>query len=468
MGQRTTTGAFAGRSILTQQGDGVALRLPGRVSPDTLLRAVHHLDRPVLTRHLGRTIVAACPDEVATGAGIWDALRRPTAPTAADPMAGGWMGLLGDRLAGTVELLPGSPPDEAGPPTGAIARYPAVFVVEDDGTATLHAERNGNEFQTLLASTGDRPSPGTDPGRGQTPHREIPAHSAHRDAGGTDPTEGQTPEGVCPRVVRSSLPGDLYLAAVERARGLIRAGDVYQVNLVQRLDAAWDGGALALADALWAAAGDAPHRAYVVMDEGTVISASPERMVASDGRTAWSEPIKGTAAPGGYDELRRSVKDRAEHVMIVDLVRNDLGRVAKVGGVSVPSLMGPLTTAYADHMVSQVRADLRDDVGPADVLRAVFPAGSVTGAPKVRALEVIREIEPVGRGPAFGSVVAVGTDGSLDASVTIRTAWLPTDVPRAQYWCGGAIVWDSDPAAERDEAWRKARPFLDALGTEAP
>ena len=98
----------------------------------------------------------------------------------------------------------------------------------------------------------------------------------------------------------------------------------------------------------------------------------------------------------------------------------------------------------------------------------MFPAGSVTGAPKVRALEVIRELEPVGRGPAFGSVVAVGTDESLDASVTIRTAWVPTDVPRAQYWCGGAIVWDSDPAAERDEAWRKARPFLDALGAEAP
>ena len=446
MGQRTTTGAFAGQSIVTQRGGAVAVRLPGRVSPDTLLAAVHHLDRPVLTRHLGRTIVAACPDEVATGAGIWDALRRPTTPTGADPMAGGWMGLLGDRLAGTVELLPGSPPDEAGPPPGAIARYPAVFVITDDGTATLHGEQNGKEFRQLLLATGAR----------------------HRAVSGTG--ECLAPGGVRHRdvAVFSSLPGDLYLAAVERARELIRAGDVYQVNLVQRLDAEWGDGALALANALWTAAGDAPHRAYVVMDEGTVVSASPERMVASDGRFAWSEPIKGTAAPGGYDGLRVSVKDRAEHVMIVDLVRNDLGRVAKPGGVSVPSLMNPLTTAYADHMVSQVRAELRDDAGPADVLRAVFPAGSVTGAPKVRALEVIRELEPVGRGPAFGSVVAVGTDGSLDASVTIRTAWVPTDVPRAQYWCGGAIVWDSDPAAERDEAWRKARPFLDALGAEAP
>jgi len=446
MGQRTTTGAFAGQFIVTQQGGAVAVRLPGRVSPDTLLQAVHHLPRPVLTRHLGRTIVAACPDEVATGAGIWDALRRPTTPTGADPMAGGWMGLLGDRLAGTVELLPGSPPDEAGPPTGAIARYPAVFVIEDDGTATLHGERMGSEFEELLLTTGARHRPVSGTG-----WCLAPGGVRHRDAS-----------------VFSSLPGDLYLAAVARARELIRAGDVYQVNLVQRLDAEWGDGPLALATRLWAAAGDAPHRAYVVMDEGTVVSASPERMVASDGRTAWSEPIKGTAAPGEYEGLRHSVKDRAEHVMIVDLVRNVLGRVAKAGGVSVPSLMSPLTTSYADHMVSQVRAELRDDAGPADVLRAVFPAGSVTGAPKVRALEVIREIEPVGRGPAFGSVVAVGTDGSLDASVTIRTAWLPTGVPHAQYWSGGAIVWDSDPVAERDEAWRKARPFLDALGAEAP
>ena len=424
----------------------MTLRVPGRVRADILLAALTHLDRPVLVRYLGQTIVAACPDEVATGASVWDALRRPSRHTGVHPMAGGWMGLLADRLAGTVELLPGSPPDEAGPPPGAIARYPAVFVITDDGTATLHAETRGEQFEALRRAVDAPPTPGSVPGGGQSP-------------GGVSRRD---------KSVLSSLPGDLYLAAVDRARDLIRAGDVYQVNLVQRLDAEWVHGPLALARAMWDAAGDAPHRAFVTLPEGTVISASPERMVASDGHVAWSEPIKGTAAPGKHAELTRSVKDRAEHVMIVDLVRNDLGRVARPGGVSVPLLMGPLRTSYADHMVSHVRAELRDDVGPADVLRAVFPAGSVTGAPKVRALEVIREIEPVGRGPAFGSVVAVGTDGSLDASVTIRTAWLPTGVPHAQYWSGGAIVWDSDPTAERDEAWRKARPFLDALGTEAP
>ncbi len=454
----------------------MTLRVPGRVRADILLAALAHLDRPVLVRYLGQTIVAACPDEVATGASVWDALRRPSRHTGVHPMAGGWMGLLADRLAGTVELLPGSPPDEAGPPPGAIARYPAVFVITDDGTATLHAETRGEQFEALRRAVDARPTPGSVPGGGQSPggvsrrHKSVLASPTPLGSVGSVPEGGQSPGGVSRRdkSVLSSLPGDLYLAAVDRARDLIRAGDVYQVNLVQRLDAEWVHGPLALARAMWDAAGDAPHRAFVTLPEGTVISASPERMVASDGHVAWSEPIKGTAAPGKHAELTRSVKDRAEHVMIVDLVRNDLGRVARPGGVSVPLLMGPLRTSYADHMVSHVRAELRDDVGPADVLRAVFPAGSVTGAPKVRALEVIREIEPVGRGPAFGSVVAVGTDGSLDASVTIRTAWLPTGVPHAQYWSGGAIVWDSDPTAERDEAWRKARPFLDALGTEAP
>jgi anthranilate/para-aminobenzoate synthase component I len=419
--------------ILSRGALPVAIALARRVHPDHLLMAVAHLDRPVLVRHLGHTIVAACPDEVATGASVWDALRRPPAHTgAAHPMAGGWIGLLADRLAGTVELLPGSPPDEAGPPAGDIARYPAVIVVDDEGSATLVAERDGPEVAALMAAVADaRPLPLAPPPRS---------------------------------CVRSSLPGAMYEAAVEQARALIRAGDVYQVNVVQRLDAEWNAGPLPLARALWDAAGPAPHRAYLDLPEGTVVSASPERLVAGDGRTVWSEPIKGTAAPGAYGELATSVKDRAEHVMIVDLVRNDLGRIAVPGGVSVPTLMGPLSTAYADHMVSRVSARLTDDAGPADVLRAVFPAGSVTGAPKVRALEVIREIEPVGRGPAFGSVVAVGTDGSLDASVTIRTAWVPRGVPRAHYWCGGAVVWDSHPVAEREEAWRKAAPFLAAIG----
>ena len=150
--------------------------------------------------------------------------------------------------------------------------------------------------------------------------------------------------------------------------------------------------------------------------------------------------------------------------MIVDLLRNDLGRVAVAGGVSVPRLFAHLATPYVEHMVSEIRAELRDDVTATDVLRAVFPSGSVTGTPKVRAMEVIRDLEPVGRGPAFGSVVAVGCDGAIESSVAIRTAWVADG--QARYWCGGAVVWDSDAQAEHREAYAKATPFLRALGAE--
>jgi len=197
-----------------------------------------------------------------------------------------------------------------------------------------------------------------------------------------------------------------------------------------------------------------------------VVSASPERLVRVADGIAESEPIKGTAPPGEWERLAASAKDRAENVMIVDLVRNDLGRVARAGGVSVPRLFDYLSTPYVEHMVSEVRAKLRDDVTVAEVLRAVFPGGSVTGTPKVRAMEVIRELEPVSRGPAFGSIVTIGTDGAIEASVTIRTAWVAGGA--ASYWCGGAVVWDSDPESERREAWAKATPFLRAVGVASP
>ena len=180
------------------------------------------------------------------------------------------------------------------------------------------------------------------------------------------------------------------------------------------------------------------------------------------GGVAQSQPIKGTIGAGRFAELAASRKDAAEHVMIVDLVRNDLGRVARTGSVRVPALMAPLETGYVDHMVSTVRADVADGTTAADLVWALFPGGSVTGCPKVRAMEVIRDLEPVSRGPAFGSVMVATPDGELDASILIRTAWLTGDETR--YWCGGAVTWDSDPAAEHAEAMAKARPFLEAIG----
>lgn len=247
-----------------------------------------------------------------------------------------------------------------------------------------------------------------------------------------------------------------------RIRERIHAGDYSQVNLAQRLSGAWSGSAFAFAQRLWAAAGPLSHAAFLGLPEGALISASPEQLLRVSGGVATSSPIKGTASVGEGPALSARTKDRAEHVMIVDLVRNDLGRIARHGGVSVPVLMAPLATGYVDHLVSEVRAELARTVTAGDALRALFPAGSITGCPKIAAMEAISEFEPVARGAAYGSMIAMGADGSLDASVLIRTAWLHD--AQAWYWCGGAVTWDSVPADEYAEAMAKARPFLEALG----
>jgi anthranilate/para-aminobenzoate synthase component I len=415
--------------ILTHEATRRSAVLPEAVAPLGLLGAL--ADRPwaVLVRRGGRTVVAADPVETAIGSEAWGALDRPPEPGAGDlAMAGGWIGLLSYDLAGTIERLPSPRPDPGGPPLAALGRYDTVALIEDDGRCTL-------------ATTG--------------PTSRL--HDLARAAGRAGPPRAPVRGGR----VATSLPPRAYRDAVGAARELIAAGDCYQVNLAQRLTAAWPAPALALAGPLWAAAGPASGAAYLSLPGGAVVSASPERLVRVRDGVAATEPIKGTAPPGAAGALRASAKDRAEHVMIVDLARNDLGRVAVPGGVWVERLMAPLHTPYAEHLVSEVRAELAPGVTPAGVLRALFPGGSVTGAPKVRAMEVIRELEPVSRGPAFGSVVAVGADGSVDASIAIRTAWVGGG--EARYWCGGAVTWDSDPEAERLEAWAKAAPFLAAV-----
>jgi para-aminobenzoate synthetase component 1 len=407
-------------------------RLDRAVRPEALLGALADRDRPVLAAFAGQVIVAADPGEVVTGPGVWDALDLRCEPRSRGPeaAAGGWIGLLAYDLGGTIERLPTPHADPGGPPLASVGRYDTVAIFDPSGGCTL-ATVDGEPALDDLADAvtlGDEVA--------------VPVRAA-------------------PVEVVTSLEADVYRAAVERARELIRAGDCYQVNLAQRLSVPWSESPLALADLMWDAAGPSSHRAFLGLAEGAVVSASPERLVRVTDGVADSEPIKGTAPPGEWERLSASRKDRAEHVMIVDLVRNDLGRVARAGGVSVPRLFGCLSTPYVEHMVSEVRAELRSDVTAAEVLRAVFPGGSVTGTPKVRAMEVIRELEPVSRGPAFGSVVTVGTDGAIEASVTIRTAWVAHG--DARYWCGGAVVWDSDPESERREAWAKATPFLRAV-----
>ncbi len=252
-----------------------------------------------------------------------------------------------------------------------------------------------------------------------------------------------------------------YRAAIERARASIAAGDVYQVNLVQHLSAPFEGDPAALATALTPLG---PRHPRPLMGDGwAIVSASPELFLAREGDRLWTMPIKGTR-PAGWsgDALRDSPKDAAEHVMIVDLERNDLGRVCEPGSVRWPELMTARSMAGVVHLVSVVEGRARPGLGFAELIGCLFPGGSVTGAPKIAAIDRIAALEPVGRGPSMGALGTVHPNGDMDLALTIRTFAVADG--RIHLWVGGGIVWDSDPAAEIEESWVKARPLLDAIG----
>jgi para-aminobenzoate synthetase component 1 len=250
-----------------------------------------------------------------------------------------------------------------------------------------------------------------------------------------------------------------YAAAVEAVRAAIGRGDVYQVNLVQHLSAPFEGEPPALAAAL------APFRPLAPLLEGegwAIVSASPELFLARSGQRVWTAPIKGTRPLGEHVE---GAKDAAEHTMIVDLERNDLSRVCEPGSVRWPELMAERELAGVTHLVSTVEGRLRAGVGLAELLAATFPGGSVTGAPKLAALDEIARLEPVGRGASMGAFGIVRGNGDLELALTIRTFAVADG--RIHLWVGGGIVWDSDPHDEIEESWVKARPLLAAVGSRA-
>ncbi|MBM3497238.1 MAG: aminodeoxychorismate synthase, component I [Armatimonadetes bacterium] len=262
---------------------------------------------------------------------------------------------------------------------------------------------------------------------------------------------------------------DEYIASVARAIEYIHAGDIFQVNLSQRFSA----------DLLvhpWqlyrrARAGNpAPFAAYLGFPDGIVACHSPERFLRIEDRHVTTRPIKGTRPRGATpqddarlaEELLSSEKDRAELVMIVDLERNDLGRVCSYGSVRVPELLTLESYATVHHLVSTVVGTLHEGRSAADLLRATFPGGSITGAPKVRAMEIIDELEPTQRAVYTGAVGWLGFDGDLDLNIVIRTFLIREG--RVHWQVGGGIVADSDPAAEYEETLAKGFALKRALG----
>jgi len=257
-----------------------------------------------------------------------------------------------------------------------------------------------------------------------------------------------------PGAVRRSPEQAEYEGGVRRIQELIRAGDAFQVVLSQRAERPTSAGALELYRAL-RRVNPSPYLFLLELDGLALVGSSPETLVKCEGGRASVNPIAGTTHPGEGDaeRLLDSEKDRAEHVMLVDLGRNDLSRVCAAGTVRVERFLEPERFSHVTHLVSEVVGELRDGVTPYDLLRACFPAGTVSGAPKVRAMQIVSELEGYRRGPYAGAVGYVLPDGTLDTCIAIRTIVLQDGVARLQ--AGAGIVADSDPAAEHRECLSK-------------
>lgn len=387
----------------------------------------------------GRARIFAFPDHVLSGTGASDfavfanAFRQGAG-------SGLWAGLFNYDLASAFERLPGW--DETSPDL-LWARYPVWAEFDKDADRlSIHGPDTASASQFAARLGEDALAP------------VSPAAAADW---------------------RAHWEKATYLAAAEKARDYVHAGDIFQVNLSQRFNAE-----LAAEDTPWAvfqrlcSGSPAPHAAYFrVSPDEVVITNSPERFLALHGCAVEARPIKGTRKRDKdrardealKAELLASVKDRAENLMIVDLMRNDLSRVCRAGSVKVPSLCEVESYANVHHLVSVVTGELLDGRDAIDLLAASFPPGSITGAPKVRAMQIISELEGEARGAYCGALGWMGAEG-LDLNVMIRTVTLQRTDGRwqAQLRSGGAIIADSDPLAEYEETLTKASALRAALG----
>jgi anthranilate synthase component I len=372
----------------------------------------------------------------------WSGLRLPREEPRW-PFRGGWALLLGYELAAQVEPVLRLPAAPGVVPVALALRCPAA-VLRDRATGecvsvaeTAHAALLDAIDRDMLASRGLAPLPAW----------RAPA-SLEED------------------------PPERYLAGVGRVREYLAAGDVFQVNLSRGWRARFDPApAPAALFQRLRSHNPAPFAGLFAGDGWAVASASPERLVTVRGDLVETRPIAGTRPrlPGDDDaarigELVGHPKERAEHVMLIDLERNDLGRVCQPGSVEVDELMTVESYAHVHHIVSNVRGRLRDGATPGAVVRATFPGGTITGCPKVRCMQVIAELEGVGRGAYTGAMGWLNRDGDLDLNILIRSAELEGEALR--FRTGAGIVIDSEPQRELDETRAKARGMLRALGMD--
>jgi anthranilate synthase component I len=367
------------------------------------------------------------------------------------PFAGGAIGMFGYDLVRSAEPSIGQPnPDDLGMPELAVMITDVLLAFDHlrhevtvlaNVVAENNVERAYEDAAAAIAEVRERlrgPVPQAGPGR-----REPPSFT-------------------------SNLGSEGYAEAVERAKEYIRAGDIYQVVPSQRWSADCPVDAFSIYRGL-RAINPSPYMYFLDFEDFEIAGASPEALVTVTGRTVRQRPIAGTRprADSVEQDLERGrelladPKERAEHVMLVDLGRNDLGRVCEYGSVKVDELMGVETYSHVMHIVSSVSGTLSPGVSPMDALRASLPAGTLSGAPKIRAMQIIDELEPVGRGPYGGAVGYLSYTGDLDTCIYIRSALVKDGQVHLQ--AGGGIVADSDPAYEVRETEAKAGAVIDAI-----
>jgi anthranilate synthase component I len=367
------------------------------------------------------------------------------------PFAGGAVGMFGYDLVRSAEPTIGEPkPDETGMPALAVMVTDLLLAFDHlrhevtvlgNVVAEGDVERAYGEAAAAIAEVRERLT-------GPVPRAGV---------GRTEPPE-----------YTSNMGPDGYAAAVERAKEYIRAGDIYQVVPSQRWSADCPVDAFSIYRGL-RAINPSPYMYFLDFEDFEIAGASPETLVTVTGRNVRQRPIAGTRPRADSverdleqaRELLADPKERAEHVMLVDLGRNDLGRVCEYGSVNVDELMAVETYSHVMHIVSQVSGTLREGVTPMDALRASLPVGTLSGAPKIRAMQIIDELEPAGRGPYGGGVGYLSYTGDLDTCIYIRSALVKDG--RVHIQAGGGIVADSEPGYEVRETEAKAGAVMDAI-----
>jgi anthranilate synthase component 1 len=396
------------------------------------------LERDGRVRHDGRALPA---DFLASLDALWSATRvQAESPW---PFWGGWALLLGYELGSQVEPVVPMPRAPGALPVATALRCPAAILRDRrDGRCVAVAE----------------------------PGCESALDAIEADVARVPRLPGPLPWQP-PVHVAEDAP-DRFVDGVARVLEYLRSGDVFQVNLSRGWDASFAGDVdPAALFARLRQANPAPFAGLFAGAGWAVVSGSPERLVSVRGDRVETRPIAGTRPRiAGDDDAQRvrelvgHPKERAEHVMLIDLERNDLGRVCRPGTVEVDELMTVESYAHVHHLVSNVRGLLRAGTTPGDVIRAVFPGGTITGCPKVRCMQIIAELEAHGRGAYTGAMGWLGCNGDMDLNILIRSAEVEAD--RVRFRTGAGIVADSDPRRELDETRAKALGMLRALGVE--